>query len=437
MINELSTAAASLLLFFGGSQSSDEKVAPVKAESAFQCSQVNQAAGNRDYGAVNEIIELSLRQLDKAYTGNTTIEQFYRLMLRNENRSYTSPTISDGKMTYAVGGTRYREFYSQNVLDVCLGNPNLGVPDAATQALNETYSKSTTDPLYALCHAYNTSSINYGSLISLVQSFNVPSHLTGVGLIQNSPEYGDAHLQALLAEECTHKPVQPALEALFHVSSTTIAAAKSQAYAEERARQKRDDEEMERRWREQDEEKADQERNRFAVSLYDSSDANVVCRDVSAQASGDSSAKTGLLKTFEDGITRLNFEPSKQQALISSLPNDSLNFMPMVLDYCKNNPTYRLENVLNLLLPAISLPEAKNSAPMEDTSTVFNRTAVINDPDGYTNIRSQANAQSTVIARIVDGEQFKTHEQEERWWEVLTKEGQTGYVHVSRIRLLD
>lgn len=89
MINEISTVAASLLLFFGGSKSSDEKVAPIKVESPFVCAQINQAAGSRDYDVVNEIIQLSLRQLDKAYTGDSTIEQFYQVRLRGENPDYS------------------------------------------------------------------------------------------------------------------------------------------------------------------------------------------------------------------------------------------------------------------------------------------------------------------------------------------------------------
>ncbi|MGG4774565.1 SH3 domain-containing protein [Paenalcaligenes sp. Me52] len=445
MINELSTAAASLLLFFGGSQSSDEKVAPVKAESAFQCSQINQAAGSRDYRAVNEMIELSLRQLDKTYTDDSTIERFYQVRLRGEIPRYPNTAFMDHATSRGIGGLqRYKELYSQKIIDTCIETPNLGVLEAATNALNETYQLTTTTPFYALCNAYNKGTITYNSLIALALDSTISSQLAGVALVQREPAYGDAHLEAIISQQCALDPMQPALEVMFTSAHKTIdtarAEASAQATAEHNAKREIELQEQARYQQEQEQLQFEQEENLKFKSLYDNPESDVVCRDVSEQAyiaSRNNDSKTGLLKTFEDAITRLNFESDRQQALISSLHNDSLRIVSLVLGYCQDNPTYRFQNVLNFLLPGTPLTETASTDQNEEADIAFNRIAVINDPDGYTNIRSQANAKSHVVSRIVEGEQFYTYEQEGRWWKVQTKGKQTGYVHVSRIRLLD
>lgn len=67
----------------------------------------------------------------------------------------------------------------------------------------------------------------------------------------------------------------------------------------------------------------------------------------------------------------------------------------------------------------------------------FTLRAVIDDPDGYTNIRSQKNAKSQITARVVRGEQFYTYMQDGNWWQVRTQQGKMGYMHISRIKLID
>jgi len=67
----------------------------------------------------------------------------------------------------------------------------------------------------------------------------------------------------------------------------------------------------------------------------------------------------------------------------------------------------------------------------------FTLRAVIDDPDGYTNLRSQKSAKSQIVARVMRGEEFFTYHQQGNWWQVRTQNGKVGYMHVSRIRLLD
>lgn len=65
----------------------------------------------------------------------------------------------------------------------------------------------------------------------------------------------------------------------------------------------------------------------------------------------------------------------------------------------------------------------------------FTATAVIQDKDGYSNVRAQPNAKSDVIEKLFDNEPFYTFEQKGNWWQVCTPTGQVGYLYHDRIRM--
>ena len=90
-------------------------------------------------------------------------------------------------------------------------------------------------------------------------------------------------------------------------------------------------------------------------------------------------------------------------------------------------------------LPVPAQPDAgpvpANSAPQQPHD-LFRLTAVLDDPDGFTNLRSQKSASSQVVARVNQGEQFYTYTQDGSWWQVMTRDGKVGYIHVSRIKII-
>jgi uncharacterized protein YgiM (DUF1202 family) len=62
--------------------------------------------------------------------------------------------------------------------------------------------------------------------------------------------------------------------------------------------------------------------------------------------------------------------------------------------------------------------------------------AVISDPDGFTNVRSGPGPSFGVVARIVDGEPFTARVSPGDWWPVTTRQGVAGYMHRSRVRVV-
>ena len=79
---------------------------------------------------------------------------------------------------------------------------------------------------------------------------------------------------------------------------------------------------------------------------------------------------------------------------------------------------------------------AAKTPPARDTADTFVLAAVIDDPDGFTNVRSSRSAASAVVARVNRNEQFSTYRQDGEWWQVRTRDGTIGYMHASRIRVV-
>jgi len=73
---------------------------------------------------------------------------------------------------------------------------------------------------------------------------------------------------------------------------------------------------------------------------------------------------------------------------------------------------------------------------LPQTLHAFNLPAVIEDPDGFTYVRSMKSSASQIVAKINKNERFCTFHQSENWWQVKTAQGKVGDVHVSRIKLL-
>ena len=64
------------------------------------------------------------------------------------------------------------------------------------------------------------------------------------------------------------------------------------------------------------------------------------------------------------------------------------------------------------------------------------RAGVINDPDGFVNVRAAKGADAAVIATVKTGEPFSFEwDKDADWYRVTLASGKTGWMHLSRIRL--
>ena len=65
----------------------------------------------------------------------------------------------------------------------------------------------------------------------------------------------------------------------------------------------------------------------------------------------------------------------------------------------------------------------------------FTQAATIDDPDGFTDMRSGPSPDAFIVGRINRGEIFTTYQQDGDWWRARTADGVIGYLPRSRIRL--
>ena len=78
--------------------------------------------------------------------------------------------------------------------------------------------------------------------------------------------------------------------------------------------------------------------------------------------------------------------------------------------------------------------ERNKKCRMESNTSNKNQ-YIIQDPDGFTNVRKDKNSSSEILQKIKSGENIDVLNNSGDWFFVKTKEGKEGYVHSSRIKL--
>lgn len=100
------------------------------------------------------------------------------------------------------------------------------------------------------------------------------------------------------------------------------------------------------------------------------------------------------------------------------------------------------EKIKNELFSSVTSSQNKsheqysNSNSNTSSTTDFGgQPAVINDPDGYTNIRSGQGTNFNILGVVYEGETFYAiRNNSSDWWRIKNKNGIIGYMHKSRIR---
>ena len=85
-------------------------------------------------------------------------------------------------------------------------------------------------------------------------------------------------------------------------------------------------------------------------------------------------------------------------------------------------------------------PRTSTTNDTKPTNTTYQKavkyTAVINDPDGYTNVRNQPNGNAPIIDKIYDGDKFTVEMVDANWWKATTTSNVKGYIHKSRVQII-
>lgn len=83
--------------------------------------------------------------------------------------------------------------------------------------------------------------------------------------------------------------------------------------------------------------------------------------------------------------------------------------------------------------PSATAAAPTTSAPAE----AFTLAAVIDDPDGFTNIRAGRGTSHAIVGKVLEGETFLTYRQPGAWWRVRKADGTTGFMYRKYIRLIE
>ena len=81
--------------------------------------------------------------------------------------------------------------------------------------------------------------------------------------------------------------------------------------------------------------------------------------------------------------------------------------------------------------------EAAPASATSNSAEAFTLAAVIDDPDGFTNIRAGQGTQTPIAGKVLEGEKFLTYKQPGQWWRVRKADGTTGYMFRKYIRLVE
>lgn len=145
---------------------------------------------------------------------------------------------------------------------------------------------------------------------------------------------------------------------------------------------------------------------------------------------------------YKDQLTQ-GLEYSKIDNLIdsSSFLSDGMQFSELVrVKFPNNYEVYfeisgRLDQIFSIWLPS---GECLVPKILRNTmAPKLERPGIINDEDGYTNIREKPFRNSAIIGKFLKNEIFYyTPVSGEEWWPVYKKEGepQIGYIHKSKIK---
>lgn len=99
------------------------------------------------------------------------------------------------------------------------------------------------------------------------------------------------------------------------------------------------------------------------------------------------------------------------------------------------------EKIKKELFSSVTSPQNKSGLKSDfkeveepRSQNIQGKPALINDPDGYTNVRSGRGTSYNILGVVYEGEVFYVLDDNNDWYQIKTKNGIIGYMHKSRIR---
>lgn len=78
-----------------------------------------------------------------------------------------------------------------------------------------------------------------------------------------------------------------------------------------------------------------------------------------------------------------------------------------------------------------------NNSTSNNTSNFNGKSAIITDPDGFTNVRAGKGTNTNVIYKLKTNEKFIVYPTNNKWWKVKLNNGQNGFIFHNRVYLIN
>lgn len=132
--------------------------------------------------------------------------------------------------------------------------------------------------------------------------------------------------------------------------------------------------------------------------------------------------------------------PTFKQKANTELPAESYSFIQSACAKVCSNTEWKsqvealiptLATTVTPTAPTTTIP-ANTATPSQNTSNVGYSVGYIKSPSGFANLRSKPNKESSTIERIPANQQI-SYKEVGTWWEVISQQGNKGYIHSSLI----
>ena len=125
-------------------------------------------------------------------------------------------------------------------------------------------------------------------------------------------------------------------------------------------------------------------------------------------------------------LERISFEEIQRKYDLRHKTSDITRSTGFELDVIKTQ-----EQIDEAVIP--NLTDAPTQKDIKEEETSY---GIINDPDGYTNVREEKSSKSEIVFKVYEGQQFEIiDDRDDDWW-LIEYNGKEGYIYRDRIDVI-